>query len=231
MGVKRYQCPVSVDPGDSLEPFHMTWTTLRRRARDRRVTKCHSVSEMHRRYIYSITIRSVGIRLLPYSTLSCSSHSASKIQLSKNIMNDPFVSSLQAPPPRYLLESDSSDEEGQGSYLSSSRKSAEIKFSHDISFQIPPAVRQPANVIVCVGQVGRYLIRKCGPERVVGEVLNRNGNSVVGRAIQVDDGLMFIMEVIDSAEGAIRIAEELLSVIKARDWFVLLDTDAFADDN
>ena len=140
-------------------------------------------------------------------------------------MNDPLVSSFRAPPPRYLLESDSSDEEGQGSYPSSSRKSTEITFPNDVSFQIPPAHRHPATVIICVGQVGRYFARKSGLERAVGEVWNKNGNGVVGRALELDDGLMIIMEESD-AEGVFRIAEKLLDVVKAGAWYVLLVQEA-----
>lgn len=96
-------------------------------------------------------------------------------------MNDPS-SSINAAPPRYLLESDSSDEEGQGGYpgpnpeygLSSrARAQAQAQASASkgasgprISLARLQGISKDGSsykeAIVAVGQAGRYVVRKLG---------------------------------------------------------------------
>jgi len=82
-------------------------------------------------------------------------------------MNDP-LSPLTAPPPRYLLESDSSDEEGQGFYPSSSSKAPRdlptisVNLEFDDTNQAGQLVDE---TFIGIGQAGRYIIRKAGLSR------------------------------------------------------------------
>ena len=76
-------------------------------------------------------------------------------------MNDP-LSPLTVPPPRYLLESDSSDEEGQGSYSYSRRdRKSKITQPLGVALQWLDGTSGPFDtVLLGVGQVGSYLGRK-----------------------------------------------------------------------
>ena len=130
-------------------------------------------------------------------------------------MND-ALSPLRAPPPRYLLESDSSDEEGQGAYPSSSRKPARIAPSHTVQINLNSKTSEFALALVAMGQVGRYVIRKGGAGKVVGEV--RTGDEVIGRFYEADGGIVVVMEERDGGEATFAIAGRLLRTIRARSW-------------
>jgi hypothetical protein len=81
-------------------------------------------------------------------------------------MNDPS-SAFNAPPPRYLLESDSSDEEGQGGYPGGStshggRQGKASTKAHSVRVVGSTVQRAVPEAVVGVGQAGRYLFRKLG---------------------------------------------------------------------
>jgi hypothetical protein len=127
-------------------------------------------------------------------------------------MNDPG-SAISAPPPRYLLESDSSDEEGQGEYAASSSRRAAARSKPSISTKIvwvSGGNKGDGNeVVIGLGQAGRYLRRKVGGgSEVVVRVLMGDGE--VGSGLIVDGVLVLGME---DAEGetAWKLAECLIN--------------------
>jgi hypothetical protein len=140
-------------------------------------------------------------------------------------MLDP-LSPLNVPPPRYLLESDSSDEEGQGVYPSGSRPRIVVP---------SPVVRvytaQPGSetlydeVIVGVGQAGRYLLKKAGVKAKGG----REGLLVeldedrrrIGEGYVMGAGSRMLLINLDETvghESTWRITEEICRVVKAKSW-------------
>lgn len=139
------------------------------------------------------------------------------IDSSSSTMNDPSSAS-QAPPPRYLLESDSSDEEGQGAYPSTSRKPARARPTHDVSVQFIDQVGDVGCIAVSVGQAGRYLDRMTGARKAIGEVTSLG--EVVGRALRVDGDLLLVMEEGEQSEGIYAVADKIVQTVKARSWCV-----------
>ena len=138
-------------------------------------------------------------------------------------MNDPS-SAFNAPPPRYLLESDSSDEEGQGGYPGASGSNGRLSGKR----AAPPAElarveawtsgRAVAEVIIGVGQAGRFSQRKFGltgtngarimlGENKVGEVIEKGGVAVI--SVEEQDG--------EQAWGLVR---GLIEVVRADKWYV-----------
>lgn len=140
-------------------------------------------------------------------------------------MNDPLAS-FTAPPPRYLLESDSSDEEGQGLYPILGQPSrpprAPVVPHH---YTVHPAGTQTyESVIVGIGQAGRYAARCLGIDsRRPGEVRLLDGDALVGQGYEVD-GRLFMMldETGPSGDGAHELSESLLSSLKAKRWSVTI---------
>jgi hypothetical protein len=138
-------------------------------------------------------------------------------------MNDP-TAAISAPPPRYLLESDSSDEEGQGEYAaSSSRRAERAKATQEVRVDWEDAEAQKGlkEVVIGVGQSGRYLRRKIdskGSEKAA--VKLTLGEEEVGRGWAMDGVLLMALE---EAEGdeAWRIVEKVTGEVKAERWSVL----------
>jgi hypothetical protein len=113
-------------------------------------------------------------------------------------MNDPG-SALQAPPPRYLLESDSSDEEGQGEYADSSsrrRTQPQPVAEARIEWTIERARDNVSEMVIGIGQAGRYLKRKMGQGADAMKVLH--GSAQVGTG-SLKEGCLLVL--LDDAEG------------------------------
>lgn len=140
-------------------------------------------------------------------------------------MFDP-TSPLTAPPPRYLLESDSSDEEGQGAYPSTSHRPA--RAAHRVSVRLLSAPSDPlaepspspSNAfltgagIVGIGQAGKYLLRRAGGRPILELAVDgkRQGTGVAmdgGVVVAVQDG---------AAEAAYDIVSQLAGIVKASSW-------------
>ncbi|WVQ72647.1 hypothetical protein IAR50_002206 [Cryptococcus sp. DSM 104548] len=137
-------------------------------------------------------------------------------------MNDP-LSTLSAPPPRYLLESDSSDEEGQGTYPGSappSRAKTQLE-QPSVTVVPPPGQSQETTLegaVVAIGQAGKFLLKhlpaptgsdgviKIGDEKI--GVIRAYGKEVV---VLVDDGDL-------SHESVWAIAKKLVEVVDSPQW-------------
>lgn len=139
-------------------------------------------------------------------------------------MNDP-TSSISAPPPRYLLESDSSDEEGQGAYGASSSSSLRQ------TDRFPPSstsVRiqwignaKDANATACVlgiGQAGRYILRKAGTGRSRDDVKIILGDAEIGKGWMVGQTLLLVINDDMSGETAWEISKALIQEIQVEKW-------------
>ena len=142
-------------------------------------------------------------------------------------MNDP-LSSLTVPPPRYLLESDSSDEEGQGLYSSSSTRPRKSPPVPSVSIQWEDASAQGSStsnageILVGVGQAGRYLTRKTGlrgkrPELRV-EVSEGGKKRTVGEGWRLGSEWLLAVREEWSHQVVWKVAEALMSSMKARRW-------------
>ncbi len=164
------------------------------------------------------------------------------------MFRDP-TQAINAPPPRYLLESDSSDEEGQGIYPSNSTsgpgptssrqkpdpKSGSTPTPCSIEYKgpIPSSssslgdINDDVDLLLGVGQAGRYLLRLAGglreEEDVAFEVVY--GGVSVGRGYRLtstnsssSEGISLVIVVDDHgvpAEGLHTIAETLIQSFKA----------------
>lgn len=140
-------------------------------------------------------------------------------------MNDP-TSSFYAPPPRYLLESDSSDEEGQGGYpggsagakagpSGSKRETASPKLASVVGL---PGGAVYAEAVMAVGQSGRFLSRKAGN---VGKQIARVvvGDDTVGKVIELGTDRVVLVALDDvDGEEAWSLAKALVISIDAKRW-------------
>lgn len=144
-------------------------------------------------------------------------------------MNDP-LSPLTSQPPRYLLESDSSDEEGQGQYPlaeSSSRKSKVTPKIPVVDIRYPRSQgkdeeegKEKEVVIIGVGQAGRYLARRAGITGNTEVELEISVDGlVIGRGYGTDEGMLVVVED-EGVEGLFEVSEMMLKSIKAKAWFV-----------
>ncbi|OCF38164.1 hypothetical protein I316_00388 [Kwoniella heveanensis BCC8398] len=161
-------------------------------------------------------------------------------------MNDP-LSPLVVPPPRYLLESDSSDEEGQGEYphphpeQSSSRRQPprpKIRVKRSIAFIDARAAAGSASafasasastedereeVVIGLNQVGRYLLKITGSQgsQAQGEI--KVDADVIGSTRTLTEGatLVSLDESDLSGEEPWDIVRLLKDKIKAKRWTVL----------
>ena len=132
-------------------------------------------------------------------------------------MTDPTIS-INAPPPRYLLESDSEDEEGQGVYGAggSGPSRPKIQLQHEsVSIKWTDSASSYDRVILGVGQAGAWIRRKVGNGEGVLKV--QRGDDVLGLGMQVDGTLLLDMKDVDN-ESAWEIATSLLQSIKAKEW-------------
>lgn len=135
-------------------------------------------------------------------------------------MNDPSAA-FNAPPPRYLLESDSSDEEGQGGYA------GEAERRHKSRAQSPtPAARiigfsskAFSEAIIGVGQAGRYMYRKFGLPTTGGAEI-QIGDRVIGRATEVGGAVVVCVEELDGEEAWAAV-KGLSESVQAGRWYVL----------
>ncbi|WWD19556.1 hypothetical protein CI109_104017 [Kwoniella shandongensis] len=136
-------------------------------------------------------------------------------------MNDP-LSPLTVPPPRYLLESDSSDEEGQGAYpsTSTSRGSKSQPLPPQISIILPEA-GEVEELVIGLGQAGRYITRSSGKVEPEGEV--RVDGRVVGRGLKGEEGVLVLgLDESELGYEAIwELAEKLIDKVKAKRWTVI----------
>ncbi|WVF73039.1 hypothetical protein IAT40_007857 [Kwoniella sp. CBS 6097] len=158
-------------------------------------------------------------------------------------MNDP-LSPLVAPPPRYLLESDSSDEEGQGEYphpdhqhqhqqqgSSRNRPKPKLRIKRDIALDVADAaVDEDGQVFIGMSQAGRYLKKITG----TGTSSNSGSANQVQGEIKVDDVVIGSIWAIGKAVRVVSLDESDLSgeevweivrllkeKIKAKKWTVL----------
>ena len=137
-----------------------------------------------------------------------------------NKMEDP-LSAVHDRPHRYLLDSDSEDEEGQGIYSPSTSGPSRLSNLHITSpASAPVTISSPGpfeEVILGIGQAGKYLSRKFGAdgkvEVKVGEEVVGTGGVVGGRLVLgVDD---------EQVEDLHSLATSLLNV-KTKYWYVPL---------
>ncbi|KAL7418369.1 hypothetical protein Q5752_006827 [Cryptotrichosporon argae] len=126
------------------------------------------------------------------------------------------LSPLTAPPPRYLLESDSSDEEGQGQYPSSSRsRAAPVVHKAEV---VPLAPLEAQHVVVAVGQLGRYLLRRVSIGRKVLDVTV--DGKCIGSGFDSEDAVLVLVNE-GSNDTTFDIAKTLLSLGEEKKWTVL----------
>lgn len=138
-------------------------------------------------------------------------------------MFDP-TSTVSAPPPRYLLESDSSDEEGQGQYggASGGVRAPKLRVSApEIALRplgagfAPPLQVQSA--VVGVGQAGSYLLRSTGGRAKPLFSIEAGGDRL-GTAVQTEDGLLVAVK--DGKDWDV--VRKLLDNVQASKWWVQL---------
>lgn len=158
-------------------------------------------------------------------------------------MDDP-LSPLHDRPPRYLLESDSSDEEGQGIYPgSSSTPSGSSSRPKSNSRGIKPAPKASLEwkkkdqehverVVLGVGQAGKYLLRKMGfspsaaarakksaREEVDADLEVKLAGRIIGQGWLRDGTLILgVMEGMEEQDVLYGLANELISGLPAKFW-------------
>ncbi|KIR34029.1 hypothetical protein I352_03260 [Cryptococcus deuterogattii MMRL2647] len=143
-------------------------------------------------------------------------------------MNDHFAA-LNAPPPRYLLESDSSDEEGQGAYPGSSTPKPKISIDTppvEVFFTRGTGNEGVKDLVVGLGQAGKYLKKDLGVggcaagQQEVGKVVV--GGRQVGQGWKVGEGMVFSINEGDLSHETIwEISQKLLANIKAQSWTII----------
>ncbi|ORX40648.1 hypothetical protein BD324DRAFT_611632 [Kockovaella imperatae] len=132
-------------------------------------------------------------------------------------MNDP-LSPLTVPPPRYLLESDSSDEEGQGSYLASRLKTASASVP-SFSIQWADAESSFDTVVVSTGQAGKYIARKAGASSPCLTMLM--DSEVMGHGYRCAQDLIIVLDdEIDEAQPAVWEGANALLGVQANKWII-----------
>ena len=133
-------------------------------------------------------------------------------------MEDP-LSAVHDRPHRYLLDSDSEDEEGQGLYSPSASGPSRISKLHISS---PPSANVSISsngsyeeVILGIGQAGKYICRKFGAD---GKVMVKVGDEVVGIGGAV--GGRLVLGINDEmVEDLHSLATSLLKV-ETKSWYV-----------
>jgi hypothetical protein len=133
-------------------------------------------------------------------------------------MEDP-LSAVHDRPHRYLLDSDSEDEEGQGLYSPSASGPSRISKLH-ISSPPPAQVLISSNgpyeeVVLGIGQAGKYLSRKFGKD---GKVVVKVGDEVVGSGGAVGGRLVLAIND-ELVEDLHSLAASLLKV-ETKSWYV-----------
>lgn len=132
-------------------------------------------------------------------------------------MLDP-TSTVSAPPPRYLLESDSSDEEGQGQYGAEGVRAPKLRVSApEVSLRPLGEFKPPLQVssaIVGVGQAGSYLLRSTGGRSKPAFSIEADGERL-GTAVRLEDGeLLFAVK--DGKDWDVM--HKLLDHVQAEKW-------------
>lgn len=131
-------------------------------------------------------------------------------------MYDP-TSSVSAPPPRYLLESDSSDEEGQGAYGGQRPPKLRVPEPevtlHLLSGGTAPLEAQQA--VVGVGQAGAYLLRGAAGGKPA-FALEADG-ARIGTGVLLPDGVLLVAV---REQGDWRAVRTLLDGVRAEKWSV-----------
>lgn len=137
-------------------------------------------------------------------------------------MLDP-ISSLKAPPPRYLLESDSSDEEGQGAYgASAAHTSRAVPPAPVVSVSPVPGASgtsplKVASAVVAIGQAGAYLLRRASSARPLLSVTVDSGRA--GTVFSLDSGAALIaLNELDNGDAAYAVVEAVLGAVGAESW-------------
>lgn len=132
-------------------------------------------------------------------------------------MFDP-TSTISAPPPRYLLESDSSDEEGQGQYGVEGARAPKLRVSApEISLRPLGEFKPPLQVqsaVVGVGQAGGYLLRSSGGRAKPLFSVEAEGDRL-GTAVQLEGGELLVA-VKDGKDW--EIVRKLLDNVQATKW-------------
>jgi len=134
-------------------------------------------------------------------------------------MNDP-TTSINVPPPRYLLESDSEDEEGQGIYGSSGSGPSRPKIAvarDDVSVHWTDAKIDYEHVVLGTGQAGAWIRRKVGNGEGVLKV--QRGEEGLGIGMQLEGILVVDIKEVDN-ESVWGLATALRESISAKQWFV-----------
>jgi hypothetical protein len=130
-------------------------------------------------------------------------------------MNDP-ATSLNVPPPRYLLESDSEDEEGEGLYGGGIAQRPKINVQPlAVSVRWTDEARVYGHVTVAVGQASRYLKRKLGVSYGV-LTIDRAGDPI-GEGIEVEDALVISIKE-EESEGVWELARAIRQAVQADIW-------------
>ncbi|WVO12538.1 hypothetical protein L204_100138 [Cryptococcus depauperatus] len=134
-------------------------------------------------------------------------------------MNDPLFS-LAAPPPRYRLESDASDEEGEGIYPGGCLAGREKARRRIVSVRLDVGGGDAGggrhHVVVGVGQAGRYLVKHMRRVDRVGDVtVDGREMGWVYRLGAVDGCLVVWVDVDGLDHGSVwRVAEEMVRVVQ-----------------
>ncbi|OCF77196.1 hypothetical protein I204_01181 [Kwoniella mangroviensis CBS 8886] len=133
-------------------------------------------------------------------------------------MNDP-LSPLTVPPPRYLLESDSSDEEGQGTYPGAApgpSTKPKIRINDGIQVNITGLGGEVDEVVVGLGQAGRYILKGVQGEKIGGikiGIKNVGGVTKVGKNTVVS-----IEESELGGDECWEVVKSLVAKVKAKKW-------------
>jgi hypothetical protein len=130
------------------------------------------------------------------------------------IMNDP-VASYNAPPPRYLLESDSEDEEGQGIYGAVERKPTIRLEPRQVTVSGQSTAQNHDVAIVAIGQAGKYLKRKLGMGQRTMSV--HIGDEQVGRGTAIGPSSFWHTEEIGNAD-VWPVAEAMMRNVRTKSW-------------
>jgi hypothetical protein len=136
-------------------------------------------------------------------------------------MND-ILSPLDAPPPRYLMESDSSDEEGGGQYPGSSSRLKQPTRARNVAVTCNGG-GEYENAVVGVGQAGRYLSGLGGLAREEAVEVLEDGKTI-GRGWGYEAGILIDVEDGDVGTGW-KVASTLLKEVKAKKWYAVLRED------
>lgn len=140
-------------------------------------------------------------------------------------MEDP-LSAVHDRPHRYLLESDSSDEEGQGLYGSNDSGPSKLKPTstpvlsvQDIEINDNGPWDTCDEILLGVGQAGRYLVKTLGGGQKA-DVEIRAGDSPLGSGWMVGKRLVLSMDDggLDSSLHAV--AQALVNKAGNKPWYV-----------